>query len=319
MRTSVAVAIAALLAIGLPCKAEAWLANEPVPNLGRVTVEPSYGYRVGDLVTVRAFVSLPEREDLTLVGDEAELPEWLELVRAEHRRRRGYMWELRWVYQIFYVPGSQLTQISLDGPGSVEVPGLVRISSDGQQATAVVQVPEAQAMRIPLPPRILRFRGQDGQEVTLEIPAVMVELSPLTGWDDIEPEPDWQPPVPSWPWWPWTLAALIGIGIAAWDEAKRRRKAQPFRQLQASIRLMADPRQILLVMHRALDARAGRAVLSPQDLVQAWPQTEQAASLIERFFALSGAVFYAESPPAQEAKACVLKLCRALQELDEHR
>jgi mxaA protein len=232
----------------------------------RVEVERprDFGYRVGDLVVVRATVAVPrayEIEPQALRSPEgADWLEQREVRRTERVRGHDRRYELEFVYQLFYVGD----------------PGLHRLE---------------------IPARSLRFRSADGEAVLrATLPAVPLTLTALT--DSLAPPaPDLPVPAPSDRAVRAAAAALVvllalwaGWGAVVW----RRRRVGVFAQARRAVARARSCAEAALAVHRALDRCAGRTVL-PGDLDalgRLWPPAGALRADLERFFQLSETLFY---------------------------
>ncbi|MFG5120443.1 nonribosomal peptide synthetase MxaA [Methylorubrum sp. POS3] len=255
-------------------------------------VPRAFGYFLGDLVPVQADI----RVDPGFTLQRPSLPKpgpvtyWLDLrsVAVEERREGdATLIRLRLTYQSFYA--------ALDSR-TLEVPGFpVTIQSDGQEGltTATVQVPawklgvsplrEVQPERRDDPAEYLL---PDGRAPRLDpTPATAAALTLLA------------------------LAALALVPLArdrAWGIFAPRR-GRPFALGLKALRRMrrktagdARDREALLVLHRAVDATAGRRVLA-DDLplfLDRHPAFRGQADDLARFFAASRRAFFGRETEA---------------------
>lgn len=280
-RSFLALSIAIALGLGPAARARA-------AEVGADARTPqSYGHFVGDLLEVRVTVQVPEgfRFDPASARS-GELPEWLELRHVEWKRGAaagGTRYELRFSYQVFYVP--------------------------------------EKVTRLEVPAGTLRFRSAaTGQGLEVRVPPVGFVLSPLTD-GTARTEGDWAPARPS-PLPVQASAATLAGWVALWLGASRfrRRRRGVFFALHRELRRHPGGTPALLLVHRALEAKAGQAVfghdLAP--LFHRWPAGRSARAELEGFFALSERAFYAgagdvDSP---EWRRWLADLARRLAELE---
>lgn len=253
----------ATLAVALGAMRSAATQDEP----GRARLEPArtFGYLAGDLVELAAAVRVPrgfELDTLRLQG--GELPAWLELreTTAEARAAGDAVEQrVRFVYQLFFAPDS--------------------------------------VTRLEIPARELVFRsGGDGASARATVPAFAFTMSPLTG-AAAALEPDWPLPPPSLRGLGLAAGALVSILAAwgAWEIVERmRRRRRIFWRADREIRREPDCGRAMLVLHRALEARAGRALFG-HDLdgfVERWPAAASVRADLARFFDLSEGLFFGD-------------------------
>jgi mxaA protein len=251
-----------------------------------VHVPRDSGYVTGDLLTVEAEVEVPgglRLEPRSVTG--GALPEWLELRGAtwsEERTSARARYRFRWTYQIFLVP---------DRAARAEIPG-----------------------------RALRFLAQDGIH-EVRIPPTSILMAPLT---DLRSslEPDEQPTPPSDVGIRLHVASLVLLCLSLVAvEVVRRRRERKLVLVQAlqELRRTSTPKEAFLVLHRALERKAGQALhrhrLDP--LFARWPPSRGVRSTLESFFALSEAMFYRDSgSPPEPTRAWIQELARRLAELE---
>lgn len=218
-----------------------------------------FGYFTGDLLELRASVRVPERFTLDARSLEgAAWPDWLEVREINSTLQQGTL-SIRYLFQLFYVPDS-VTHLSI-------------------------------------PERRLVFRSEDtGEALQASISGFTVGISPLTD-SSSGLEPDWIAPRPSTYWirlLAGSLAILLGVWMTSVAVERRRQRRLVFRRADRELRSARDCGEAMLVLHRALEERAGKA-LFPHDLdalAERWPPAAEVRSDLEQFFALSSAHFY---------------------------
>lgn len=220
-----------------------------------------FGYFVGDLVELRASVRMPEGFSLDERSfEDAAWPDWLEMREVSSTLRNRTL-SVRYLLQIFYAPDS--------------------------------------VTRLIIPDRRVVFRSElAGEPLEASIPSFTVAISPLTD-SSSGLEPDWSAPRPS-AFWIRLFAGSLAILLVVWAFAlavdRRRQRRLVFRRADRQVRGARDCGAALLVLHRALEERAGKA-LFPNDLdalAESWPPAADVRSDLERFFALSSAHFYGD-------------------------
>lgn len=240
-------------------------AAQDAPVRARLEPPRDFGYLTGDLLELDAVVRAPRGFELdALQLRSGELPAWLEMRdAAADAKSAGDAVEhrIRFVYQLFFVPDS--------------------------------------VTRIEIPPRTVVFRsGRSGEEVRATVPSFAFTMSPLTG-PATAMERDW--PVPPPPLRGLGLAAgsliLLLAAWGAWEGVERyRRRQRVFWRADREIRREPDCGRAMLVLHRALEARAGRALFGHdlEVLVERWPAAASVREDLARFFDLSEGLFFGD-------------------------
>ncbi|MFQ5889188.1 MAG: hypothetical protein ACE5JR_03945 [Gemmatimonadota bacterium] len=237
----------------------------------RIERPRDFGYRVGDLLELRASVRVPPGFALDeRVLRDRSLPDWLETRETSWQLREEEAWasyRFRFLYQIFHAP---------------------------QEVT-----------RLDIPDVALLFRsGRDAEELRVSIPGFGFTVSPVT--DSISAlEPDWpvRPPSSRGIRLSGTsLAALLLLWGASAVGARRRRPRGVFSRAHREVRRAPDSAGAMLVLHRALEERAGKALFSHdfEALVERWPPAGAVRDDLERFFALSESLFFGDGTPREE-------------------
>ncbi len=231
-----------------------------------VRLEPTrdFGYLTGDRIELRGSVRVPPGFRLDPASARPGTgSDWLELREAAWERERvggATRYRFRLVYQVFFVPDS-LTRLSV-------------------------------------PPRAVRFRSREGgEEMEAVLPAFAFSLSPLTD-STTALAADWPVPAPSLRGVAASaafLALFVGLFGALGLLERRLSRRRAFGRAHRRVRRTGDCAEALLALHRAFEERAGRAVFAHDlDLfIERWPPAEEVRVDLERFFALSENVFYA--------------------------
>ena len=235
------------------------------PAEARLEAARDFGYLTGDLLELRAAVRAPrgfEPDVRALQG--GEWPAWLELREATVEADAAgdaVDHRFRFVYQLFFVPDS--------------------------------------VTRLEIPAREIVLRSAQGDEAARAIvPAFAFMMSPLTG-AAAALEPDWPVPPPSLRGLGWAAGSLLWLLVAwgAWEAVERmRRRRRIFWRADREIRREPDCGRAMLVLHRALEARAGRALFG-HDLdvfVERWPAASSVREELARFFDLSEGLFFGD-------------------------
>lgn len=254
-----------------------------------------FGYFTGDLVVQRDSVRVPRGFTLDPASvAQGPLPEWLELRDAAWDVREtgdGRLYRFRYVYQVFRVP--------------------------------------AELERLQVPDRTLVFgSGSDGPPEARLLRGFELSLSPLTDSTDAA-APDWPVPTPSGSRIRLRAASLVLLAGAwgawgAWAAVERRRRGRRiFGQANRRVRGAQDCGEAMRVLHRALEARAGRALFAHDlDLfVERWPPAADARQELGRFFVMSDAIFYGEDSiePGGDCLGRVRALAQRLADLERRR
>jgi len=213
------------------------------------------------------------------------LPDWLELRGAtwsEERTSARARYRFRWIYQIFLVP---------DRAARAEIPG-----------------------------RVLRFLAKDGVQA-IRIPPTSILIAPLTDLhSSLEPDGQLEPPSDVGIRLHAASLVLLCLSLFAVEVIRRRRERElVLVQALRVIQCTSTCEEAFLVLHRALNRKAGAALhrhcLDP--LFARWPAAREVRSTLESFFALSEAMFYRDSgSPPEPTRAWIQQLARCLAELE---
>jgi mxaA protein len=212
-------------------------------------------------------------------------PGWLEVRERDWKARGGSaapFYDFRYLYQIFYVADSVTT--------------------------------------LEIPARPLVFRSErTGEALWATLPPFRFSLSPLTD-STSTLGPDLSIAPPSARWIRWSGAALGALCLwAVLLAVGHRRRWRVFRRARRDVRRARDCGEALLRIHRALEARAGRALFAHdlEALTDRWPAAEEVRGELERFFGLSDAVFYGNGgEPSEDCLQWARELAHRLATLE---
>lgn len=228
-----------------------------------------FGYMIGDVLEFSASVRVPTGFMLDEARPpDAAWPAWLEVRESAWKVREAadaLVYDFRFLFQVFYVADS--------------------------------------VINLEIPARQLIFRSEPtGEELRASLPPFRFSLSPLTD-SSSAPEPDLPIAPPSARWIRLSAAGLVALSLwAVLLVVGHRRRWHVFRRAQRDVRRARDCDEALLRVHRALEERVGRALFAHdlETLTDRWPAAEEVRGELDRFFALSDAVFYGNNGRVSE-------------------